>query len=179
MRIVLVIIATLSICGCAIHKKTEVKKEVVTQKTENIKQLEKVITDSCLNIVNLVKNNFGCVLGSRFDRASDGIDSSGKVMYWPWTIDSTFLFANSNCWVGLTKNELISVLGKPYAISFWAKNNIIQYEYMVSNNRYNAGSGKYYEYWKFNLIKDVVTLSAMEKHKTLQKDKKPQKYKGK
>lgn len=178
MRIVFITVATLGVFGCAIHKKAEPKKEIVVQKKEVIKQLTHTISDSCKNTINLVKINFGSELCPVFRKyLENNIDSSGKVMYWPWGMDSTFLLSNSKCWIGLTKSELISVLGKPFSASFFADKTTLRYKYIISNNRYNAGSGKYYQYWNFNLIGDIVTLSELHEQKLLVKDKKPQRYK--
>jgi hypothetical protein len=172
MRIVIIIVATLSIFGCATPKKIEIKQETVVKKTEQLKEPKKIITDSCLNLLNLVKSNLKCELGSNFDRVSDGIDSSGKVMYWSWIMDSTFLLANSKCWVGLTSKELINILGKPYRTGFGEDNITNEYTYIVSNNRYNAGGGTYYEYWNFNLQYDVVVFNILRKKKVIQTDSK-------
>jgi hypothetical protein len=165
MRIITLLLVAITITSCATHTKTITKKEVANTTTIPVKVETPVHTlpDSCRLMLTKIRVNLKYEFDYNCNSCPEKVDSNLRFLYWPWTMDTVFMYGNSKCWVGLSKNELINILGNPYSKAFWNDKITENYTYMISNNRKNALSQRYFEYWNIDFRNDVIVSVILQK----------------
>jgi hypothetical protein len=158
MRIILILIILINI-GCVTNKKHNIEK---INANVDIIPPQKAVSDSCLKLFNLIHNNLSYEFSNSLGYSTHYADSSLRVLYFPWSLDSTTTIANLYCWKGLRVSKLIQIIGKP--ISHVANVPIDTINdnltYALSLNRRTAQ--RISHNWVFKIENGIVVSSKVE-----------------